>query len=289
MAKDTALDNLWNTTDDTYVYHTVGSPAKMVKKAGNVLTGKRTKTQGYMAYFLPKDKKGKVIGKPQKFLRIQKSGKTTNDFIPADLVTPYYEDIVKNKNYWISLGGRDVVARAQNRLAGIDPNAIASKFSGVGGTIDNVDDYGINTDLIDRGSLLNVSNSLDSINYSSISAVEKIGDPNTYIVDAETMNQAYQQSGSKTPFKDWLGSEGGKGVVNEFTKLVSALVNPQDSSVTTSTVPTGKIDDKDKSPKTETKILGMSPVTFGIVALGIIAIGSIVAVKMIKSKQIKVA
>jgi len=277
MAKDTALDNLWNTIDDTFIYHTVGTPAKMVKKSGNTLTSKRTKLQGYMTYFLPKDKKGKPTGKPQKFLRLQKAGQTTNDFIPADLVAPYYEDILKNKKYWIYLGGSNLVALAQSKLSGIDPNAIASKFSGADGQ-----DLGINSDLLDTGSLSNV---YDERSYSSISAVEKISDPNTYIVDAQTMNQAYQQSGSKTPFKDWLGTEGGRGVVNEFTKLVSALVNPVQYGE--NGLPIGNTTEKDNEKEkitAETKILGMSPVTFGIVAFGVIAIGSIIAIKMMQNK-----
>jgi hypothetical protein len=290
MAKDTALDNLWNTTDDTYVYHTVGSPAKMVKKAGNVLMGKRTKVQGYLTYFLPKDKKGKATGKPQRFLRVQKLGQTTNDFIPFDVVTPYYEDILKNKNYWASLGGSNLVQLAQNKLSGYDQNAIASKFSGANGVnINNTDDYGINSNLLDRGSLLNVNNALEGINYSSISAIETISDPNVSVVDADTMNQAYKESGSKTTFKDWINSEGGKGILNEITLLANALVNqpnlPQ-SGVPIGNVPTNK-PEEDNKPKTETKILGMSPVTFGIVAVGIIAVGTIVTVMMIKSKNAK--
>lgn len=285
MAKDTALDNLWNTTDDTFVYHTVGTPAKMVKKAGNTLMSKRSKVQGYLTYFLPKDKKGKQIGKPQKFLRVQRLGQTTNDFIPFDVVTPYYEDILKNKNYWASLGGSNLVALAQKKLSGIDPNAIASKFSGANGN--NLPDFGINSNLLDDSGLLNQSNNENLSLYSSISALETISDPNTSIVDAETMNQAYKESGSKTPFRDWLSSEGGKGVMNEFTKLMNALVNPpvyKDGVV----VDDKKTEDKkDDTPKTETKILGMSPVTFGIVAVGIIAVGSIVTIMMIKNKNAK--
>lgn len=233
MAKDTALDNLWNTTDDTYVYKTIGSrPAKMSKKVGGSLIGKRTKLQGYLTYFLPKDKKGKVIGKPQKFLRLQKAGQTTNDFVPFDLVTPYYEDIVKNKNYWIAMGGKDVVFYAQNRLSGFEQNPIASKFSGV-----DAKDFGLNSNLLDTGSLSNV-NSNNHNDYSSISAVEMINNPDISVVDADTMNKAYKESGSKSKFSDWLNSEGGRGIVNEFTKLVDVVVNkplPTDSTSTNKT------------------------------------------------------
>lgn len=283
MAKDTALDNLWHTIDDTFVYRTIGSrPAKMQKKSGGNLMGKRTKLQGYLTYFIPKDKSGKQIGKPQKFLRVQRLGQTTNDFVPFDVVTPYYEDILKNKNYWTSLGGANVVALAQKKLTGIDPNAIASKFSGANGN--NLPDFGINSNLLDDSGLLNQSNNENYGLYSSVSALETISNPDVSIVDAETMNQAYKESGSKTPFRDWLSSDGGKGVLNEFTKLMNALVNPpltKDGLPIGNTPPDKSQEDKDKD-KTETKILGMSPVTFGIVAVGIIAVGSIVTYMLIK-------
>lgn len=287
MAKDTALDNLWHTTDDTFIYKTVGSrPAKMQKKAGNMLVGKRTKLQGYLTYFIPKDKKGKQIGKPQRFLRIQKMGQTTNDFVPFDVVTPYYEDIVKNKNYWTSLGGANVVALAQRKLSGIDPNAIASKFSGANGA-NSVPDFGINSNLLDDSGLLNQSNN-DVNTYSSVSALETISNPDVSVVDAETMNQAYKESGSKTPFRDWLSTEGGRGVVNEFTKLMNAIVNNNQSS-TNNGLPIGdtSVKKEDDEPKSETKILGMSPVTFGIVALGVIAVGSVVTIMLLKNKNAK--
>ena len=277
MAKDIALDNLWNTTDVTALYTTTGSPVKMVKKSGKAIDSKN-KVQGYMIYFLSKDKKCKQFGKPQKFLRVQRMGKTTNDYIPANLVVPHYEDVVKNKNYWISIGGRDVVAKAESRLAG--EGMLASRFSGV-----NAQDFGINSDLLDTGSLLNVDNN----NYSNVggAALKEVSDPNTAIVDAQTMNKAYAESGSRTPFRDWISTDGGRGVVNEFTKLVNALVNkPQDGLHFGDDGNKDPNDDNNKPPiKTETKILGMSPILFGVVAFGVIAIGSIIAIKMINSKQ----
>lgn len=295
MAKDTALENLWNTTDDTYVYHTIGSPAKMVKKSGNSVMGRRSKVQGYLTYFLPKDKKGKATGKPQKFLRVQKLGQTTNDFIPFDVVTPYYEDILKNKAHWISLGGSDLVQLAQKKLSGVDPNAIASKFSGANGANDlngNINtDLGINSNLLDRGSLLNTGANYTANKYSSVSALETISDPEVSVVDADTMNQAYKESGSKTTFNDWMNSEGGKGILNQITLLANALVNSgnsgnqQQNGLPIGNVPTNK--PEDDKPKTETKILGMSPVTFGLVAFGVIAVGSIVTIMMIKNKNTK--
>jgi hypothetical protein len=281
MSKDTALDNLWNTTSDTSVYHTVGFPAKMVKKSGDTLMGKRNKVQGYMTYFLPKDKKGKIIGKPQKFLRIQKLGKSTGDFIPANLVTPYYEDILNNKSYWISLGGANLVSLAQSKLSGAE---IASKFQG-GFDVTNGDSLG-------EFSNFNIGEFLGKTFGGKKTALQQISDPNVSVVDAKTMNQAYKESGTKRPLLDWLNSEGGKGILDEVSKLINVAINkpqgglPTDNTPTDNT-PTDDTPKDDTTQKTETTILGMSPVTFGIVAVGLILVSSIVAYKIIKGKQAK--
>ena len=113
------------------------------------------------------------------------------------------------------------------------------------------------------------------------------------VVSAESMQKAYKSSGSKRPFRDWLYSEEGKGIVNELTKFVNVLVNPSGSTsggatgVGTKPSETPKDDGKPKNEdeKKETKILGMSPITFGIVSLLTIAVTSFVAYKIIKSKN----
>ena len=102
--------------------------------------------------------------------------------------------------------------------------------------------------------------------------------------------KAYKSSGSKRPFRDWLRSEDGKGIVNELTKFVNVLVNPNASTSggATGTKPSETPKDgtpKNEDEKKETKILGMSPITFGIVSLLTIAVTSFVAYKIIKSKN----
>jgi hypothetical protein len=132
-------------------------------------------------------------------LVIQKAGRSTSEMIPAELVTPYYEHIIKNKNYYKAIGASDLISKAESRLAGIDTGAIASNF---------VNDFGLNTNLVDTGSILNMPSPQ---NYSGIT----IDETNTEIpnvVSAESMQKAYKSSGSKRPFRDWLYSEDGKGI-----------------------------------------------------------------------------
>ena len=275
---DKALDNLWVTTDSTFRFKSnIGLPSKLVTV--RKLIDKGDKVQGYISYFLPKDKKGKLVGKPKRVLVIQKAGRSTQEMIPAELVTPYYEHIIKNKNYYKSIGASDLIAKAESRLASVDTGAIASNF---------VNDFGLNTNLVDEGSILNMPSPQQR--YSGIT----IDETNTEIpnvVSAESMQKAYKSSGSKRPFRDWLYSEEGKGIVNELTKFVNVLVNPNASTSggATGTKPseTPKDDGKPKNEdeKKETKILGMSPITFGIVSLLTIAVTSFVAYKIIKSKN----
>jgi hypothetical protein len=274
---DKALDNLWVTTDSTFRFKSnIGLPSKLVTV--RKLIDKGDKVQGYISYFLPKDKKGKLVGKPKRVLVIQKAGRSTQEMIPAELVTPYYEHIIKNKNYYKSIGASDLISKAESRLAGVDTGAIASNF---------VNDFGLNTNLVDEGSILNMPSPQQR--YSGIT----IDETNTEIpnvVSAESMQKAYKSSGSKRPFRDWLYSEDGKGIVNELTKFVNVLVNPNASTSggATGTKPSETPKDgtpKNEDEKKETKILGMSPITFGIVSLLTIAVTSFVAYKIIKSKN----
>jgi hypothetical protein len=278
---DKALDNLWVATDNTFRFKSnTGLPSRLITV--RKLIGKGDKVQGYISYFLPKDKKGKLIGKPQRVLVIQKAGRSTQEMIPAELVTPYYEHIIKNKNYYKSIGASDLIAKAEGRLAGISTGALASNF---------VNDFGLNTNLVDEGSILNMPS---PERFSGITIEETDNIPN--VVSSETMEKAYKSSGSKRPFRDWLYSQDGKGIVNELTKFVNVLVNPESvtapnttggtGGTTGGTTGEGKDEGKaDEEIKKETKILGMSPITFGIVALGTILVTSFVAYKIIKSKK----
>lgn len=478
---DVAIDNLWVTKDDLPMFNIVsGKPATMKKDPSQILVGKNQKQSGTIVYFLPKDKNGKLIDKP---IRLLKLSNKPNTYLKAESVVPYYEDVVKNKTYWVTVGGNSLISEAELKLGNISQTAVASNFTGLddmrqemdyvgfNGNLDlqntesldesisisNVNgsrEYGLfsyltNESLLDvtgigkaralkntgryvnhngifrkeghyekgtekrvvdvrmvrffhpvlkrvekrnvlifgdgtagapnkwenisgltNESLLNATakyfpdksvysnltnESLlnadakyfpDKSKYSNLTnesllnatakyfpdksiysnltneslldadgdteysngvgnwfkglfsgnkkdkkALNKVADPNVSVVDAKTMQQAYQESGSGKSFKDWVNSEGGKGVMNSITMLTSMLINKPATygsgygtdvgGGTGGDAGTGSGDGE----KSETTILGMSPVTFGIVAVGLIAIGSIVVIKIIKSKQ----
>ena len=124
------------------------------------------------------------------------------------------------------------------------------------------------------------------------SALNKIADPNVALVDAKTMDKAYKESGSGTTFKEWISSDKGRNLIDSVTKFASVFINPTnpkdlgnvgDGSGSGSGSGSGGSGSGGGKPS-ETKILGMSPITFGLVAFAIIAVGSIVAIKVLKNK-----
>lgn len=98
----------------------------------------------------------------------------------------------------------------------------------------------------------------------------------------------YEKSGSKKPFRDWLNSERGRNAINTAAQIANLFVSgqayqQQQQQQDTKTTTSQQEDTKNKPA--ETTILGMSPITFGIVALGLVAVGSVVVIKLIKSKK----
>jgi hypothetical protein len=126
------------------------------------------------------------------------------------------------------------------------------------------------------------------------SALNKIADPDVALVDAKTMDNAYKESGSGATFKEWISSDKGRNLIDSVTKFASVFIN------TTNPKDLGKVGDggsgsgsggsgsggsgSEGGKPSETKILGMSPITFGIVAFAVIAVGSVVAIKVLKNK-----
>ena len=120
-----------------------------------------------------------------------------------------------------------------------------------------------------------------------LNAIPALADPTVFVVDAETMQKAYEESGSPRTYREWLDTDNGKAVVSAVAQFANILVNKPDTNLGGGGFGDGDFGAGDKPLKSETKILGMSPITFGLVALGVIAIGSIVAYRVIKSKNIK--
>lgn len=109
---------------------------------------------------------------------------------------------------------------------------------------------------------------------------ERIADPNKVEYSPDEVQVMYEKSGTNRPFKDWLKSDESKTFFNALTNVGYALLLKQSQgglapNQTTAPDSTDNYqgdpnlrDDEDK------KILGMHPVTFGVVSiLGLTAIG----------------
>jgi hypothetical protein len=96
----------------------------------------------------------------------------------------------------------------------------------------------------------------------------------------DAAKKEYEKSGSKLSFKDWINSQAGRDSINLATQIANLFAQGkqykenESSSGTTFTTK-----DEEKPPL---KILGMSPVTFGIVTASVIVVASIVTYKLIK-------
>lgn len=110
---------------------------------------------------------------------------------------------------------------------------------------------------------------------------KKIADPNKVEYSPKEIQVMYEKSGTKKPFKDWLKSDDSKQFFNAITNVGYAiLLGKVQGNVQNQTLPPDSLDnyegygnpnlDKDD----DKKILGLHPVTFGIVSvLGLTALG----------------
>ena len=127
-------------------------------------------------------------------------------------------------------------------------------------------------------------------------ALEIVSNPETDIVDAKTMVQAHKESGSDKPLRDWLRSGGGKDFLKSVLDVATVFLakaeekketEKSDKTDTKSTTETDtKTDTKtdDKKDGKEVKILGMTPITFGIVAVGVLALTSVIVIVAMRKK-----
>jgi hypothetical protein len=324
-----AKDNFWMTKDTVSVLALRGAkPARTMEKTDKLISDGE-KVEGIIVYFLPKDKSGKLIGTPKRYLHIWKGGATNkptsfkndkDNFIDADKVVPYYQDIIKNKALSSNFTALDDINSQMNNY-GFNSNVDLSNMDGLDESILNSigsnfcgDNYSnmINENLLDglteNTSLLSADGEDEEVsnafgdwfkrNFRRTPSVEelykdastlKVADPKVDIVEAKVMEKAYKESGSKKPLRDWINSDSGKSILSSAAQLATIFLN-QNKTNTGGNTNTGgggtggntgvSKDDEIK----ETTILGMSPLTFGIVSVGLIVLTSIVAVKVIKSK-----
>ena len=122
----------------------------------------------------------------------------------------------------------------------------------------------------------------------------KLADPKVDIVEAAEMEKVYKESGSKKPFREWVKSDSAKNILSIAAQVAGLLIKGKEQAAADTTKDTkddtksggesGSTDDNKDDETKETKILGMSPVVFGIVALGAVIVTSVVAVKIFKNK-----
>jgi len=108
--KDRAIDNLWITTDDSKSFIISPPPSSKLIKRGSMFS-KGSKVKGGIVYFVPKNIHGEITGSPVRLLRDNKG-----NFINANIVAPYYENILENKSKWEAIGAHDLILRAEEKL-----------------------------------------------------------------------------------------------------------------------------------------------------------------------------
>lgn len=102
----------------------------------------------------------------------------------------------------------------------------------------------------------------------------------TESVTLDLAKKEYEQSGSKLTFKEWVNSQAGRDSINLAAQIANLFAQGKKYKESDrSEAPTTFTQDEEKKPM---KILGMSPVTFGVVTAGVIVVASIVAYKLIK-------
>jgi len=104
----------------------------------------------------------------------------------------------------------------------------------------------------------------------------------------EEMEEIYKESGSKKSFSEWMQSEEGQKVSSSVATIATILLG---GSTTPQTSTQEGIDDRgdagddDSSETTEKKILGMHPVTFGIVTVLVLGAGIVTVVLLTRKKK----
>ncbi len=114
---------------------------------------------------------------------------------------------------------------------------------------------------------------------------DKIADPNKTELSAAEMADLYKKSGSKQSFKDWYANRGA-GVLSSLSNIILSA-NTLVGKNTEGKVLEKKIIEETATGKSATDsvtIMGMHPITFGLVALVSLSIIGIVGYKVLNRK-----
>jgi hypothetical protein len=130
-------------------------------------------------------------------------------------------------------------------------------------------------DIIDKGKLNMPSSTNVNTNNTSV---------NPKVIGKAEMEQIFKDSGNSA-YKKFINSKQGVDTINQVTNSVDTLVNNKQDGF-----PIGNVGSnppsKEFENKEETKILGLSPITFGIISLGVIALGAtLITIKLLKTKK----
>lgn len=108
---------------------------------------------------------------------------------------------------------------------------------------------------------------------------------NPKVIGKDELAKIYNDSSNQ--YKKFINSKEGIDTIKQVTNLVDTLANNKQDGF-----PIGDVGNTTPSKavinKEETTILGLSPVTFGLISLGVIALGAtIITIKLIKNKGVK--
>lgn len=115
-----------------------------------------------------------------------------------------------------------------------------------------------------------------------------LADPRKVVYTEEEMKDVYKSSGSSKPFSEWTKGEGAKNMLNSIAQFGAAWLQAKSKQAEGETGEGDRtseeiVEEQSKTgagadDKGDKKILGMHPITFGIVAtvVGLAAIGTIV-------------
>lgn len=323
MIKDKAPDNLWIATKDYQGYTLTPTPYSVIKKnPENVWGGSGAKLEGEIVYVKQwaKDSNGKI--QPSGFKRMFKSYSGMYPYIDPSFVVPYYDYILQTKRGTSAdiAQASDKVKNDKSSFTGEEdfsamlpqPNFdihqpmldlnVSGEFDDSISNVFGKRNYKFpEMVLADRPKTIigyeEQSNTIGSWFKDTFSGksggnvspndAKKIADPNRPELSADEMQSIHKNSGTNKSFTDWY-ENGGKGIIADTNNLLAVLTNNPSlaTSPTGNQLPPPTTNPKGDSGKgSEVTILGMHPLTFGIVSLLSLSAVGITAYFIYKHKK----